>query len=255
MNKFLTSKFLTFSLFAFTFLSSFAADPGDVMLTFSTKGPDKYMDNSAVLDGECYAVVWTKSDATFGGFAANGTLVSATDKLVVVAGLAKGACCPTTLFLIPKAEASQYENGTFALYLLDTRMKDAAGKVTVGGAGLFAQTAPAAVNAAGAAETATIAGSGTGGSVAAGAVALGEVGTYTKLDDPKITGIEIGDATITLKVDGLEPTADYFVVPGSQPNLFEPKPATPAVPVDGKLTVEKKDGASFFKVVGARKFE
>jgi len=251
------NKFLTFSLFtfAFSFLSAFAADPSDKLLTFSTQGPDTYVDGSTVLDGECYAVVWTKSGATFGGFAANGTLVSATDKLVVVAGLAKGGCCPTTVFQIPASESAQYANGSFALYLLDTRVKDAAGAVTVGGAGVFASTAPAAVNAAGAVTATTIAGSGTGDSIAAGAVALSSVNDYTKLDDPKITAIEIGAATITLTVEGLEPTADYFVVPGAQPNLLEPQAATPVVPKDGKVTIEKKDGASFFKVIGARKFE
>ena len=38
--------------------ATFAASPDDVVLAFSTRGPDKYADNSPVVNGEYYAVVW-----------------------------------------------------------------------------------------------------------------------------------------------------------------------------------------------------
>ena len=211
----------------------------DTIVAFSTKGPDTYKDGVTVVrDGEKYALVWTPEGAAFGGFAADGSLVSAADRLVVVAALAKGGRCPEAFVQIPADEMEGYRGGTFALYLLDTRAAEA--------------DAPA-VNASG--EVAKMGASAAGGTLSGGAVALAEVGVYTEIREPKITGLAVGEATITLTVEGLEPTADYFVVSGAAPSLFEPKPAAPQKPVGNTLTVEKRPGAAFFKVVGARKFE
>jgi len=224
----------------------------DTIVTFSTKGPDRYGDGSVVLDGECYALVWTASGATFGGFAANGSLVSATDKLVLVAGLAEGGKCPTTVFEIAAADVeANYKNGTFALYLLDTRVKDAAGKVKVGGKDLLATKAPA-VNAAGevAAGVSTSGGGSVGGATT---TSLAEVGVYSKIGEPKITGFAVSGATVKITVEGMEPVADYFVVPGNTPGSFK---AAKDVKAEGNtFTFEKKDGENFFKVIGARQFK
>lgn len=97
-----------------------AAD--DLLLSFSTKGPDTYSDGSVVMDGECYALVWTKNGCDFGGFAADGTLVSDNDKLVIVAPVARGGHCPQTLFQISASYASTLNGGVYSLYLLDTRV-------------------------------------------------------------------------------------------------------------------------------------
>ena len=43
----------------------------NVAITFSTPGPDAYRDGRTVLDGECYALVWTPTGASFGGSAAS----------------------------------------------------------------------------------------------------------------------------------------------------------------------------------------
>ena len=43
----------------------------NVAITFSTPGPDTYKDGRQVLDGECYALVWTPTGAAFGGIAAD----------------------------------------------------------------------------------------------------------------------------------------------------------------------------------------
>lgn len=97
-----------------------AAD--DLLLSFSTMGPDTYGDGSVVADGECYALVWTKSGCEFGGFAADGTLISDNDKLVIVAPVAKRGHCPQTLFQISASYAATLDGGTYSLYLLDTRV-------------------------------------------------------------------------------------------------------------------------------------
>jgi len=240
---------LTSILVAATAVCFGAAD--DTIVTFSTKGPDRYGDGSVVLDGECYALVWTKTGATFGGFAANGSLVSATDKLVLVAGLAEGGRCPTTVFEIAAADVeANYKNGTFALYLLDTRVKDAAGKVKVGGAALLATKAPA-VNAAG--EVAAGVSTSGGGSVGGATTSLAEVGVYSKIGEPKITGFVVSGATVKITVEGMEPVADYFVVPGDTPSSF--KTAKDVKAEGNTFTFERKDGEKFFKVIGARQFK
>ena len=94
------------------------ADMNDALLSFATQGPDKYADGTTVIDGECYALVWTANGATFGGFNADGTLVSATDRIVLAAPLAKGGKCPQTLFQINAAVADELKDGTYAVYLL-----------------------------------------------------------------------------------------------------------------------------------------
>lgn len=222
----------------------------DSLLTFSTKGPDKYVDGTTVLDGECYAVVWTPNGETFGGFAADGKLISEKDKLVVAAGLAKGGRCPLTVLEIDAEIAKEYEGGTFALCLLDTRVK-VDGVTKVGGAGEAAQTAPAAVNAV--TEIATSATA--DGSIKAGAASMaGKVAAYTKLGNPQIKGFAVEDATVTLTVSGLEPTATYYVLPAETPNGFDVKKGVFAKPQGDKLTIEKKDGMNFFKVYGQRTF-
>ena len=60
-------------LMAFAALAGLAFGQGDddVSVVFSTEGPDRYMDGSVVLDGECYALVWS-TDGVFEGFSADG---------------------------------------------------------------------------------------------------------------------------------------------------------------------------------------
>ena len=106
----------------------------DALLSFSTVGPDKYSDGTTVLDGECYALVWTKNGATFGGIAADGTAVSETDEIVLVAPVAKGGRCPNVLFQIDSATADRLADGTYGVYLLDTRVAAADGTTAPRGA-------------------------------------------------------------------------------------------------------------------------
>ena len=225
----------------------------DTIITFSTKGPDTYKDGKVVLDGECYALVWTKDGATFGGFSADGSLLSPDDKLVVVVACAKGGKCPTTLFEIAAGDVEKnYQGGAFALYLLDTRVKDAVGNVTVGGTAKLAQTVPS-VNAVGAIQDgASIAADGQG-TIAGGTTKLAQVGTYAKLGEPTITGFAVKGANIELTVKDMYEAADYFVVPGNAPNSFGK--ALEVKPKGNTFKFKQQDDATFFKVIGVRKFE
>ena len=228
----------------------------DTILTFGTKGADKYVDGTPVLDGECYALVWTPNGSTFGGFKADGTLVSDTDKLIVVAGVAKGERCPTTLFEISAADAEQYKNGKFALYLLDTRIMTAEGKPVAGGAGVFAAgAAGVAVNAAGAAGTA-VAGGASEGSIGGGTAVLAEIGAYTEIAAPVIKAIDVAGEDVTLTVDGMESDENtaYYIVPSSLPGDFMVQAETKRQG-GNKLRTKKVAGENFFKVIGVRRFK
>lgn len=150
-------KILAFASAALT-LGAFAA-PQDVTISFSSTA-DTYKDGAKVLDGEAYALVWTKDGSTFGGFLPDGTCAKDTDKLVVAAALAKSGKCAGAMFVVDEKEVlEKYQGGTFGVFLLDTR--DAEGKVTalVGGK-------PSTVNAYAVAATG-IAGTGFGDVVAA----------------------------------------------------------------------------------------
>ena len=69
-------------------LASLAA-VNDTLISFSTPGPDTYLDGTTVQDGECYALVWSQ-DGVFEGVKADGTAVDANDRVVLVAPVAKG---------------------------------------------------------------------------------------------------------------------------------------------------------------------
>ena len=100
---------------------AFASGADDARVSFRTKGPDRYADGSVVVDGECYALVWS-NDGIFDGFDANGECIDSDDRIVLVAPIAKNGCCPPVLFQIPADEANALSGGQYAVYLLDTRV-------------------------------------------------------------------------------------------------------------------------------------
>lgn len=108
---------------------AFAASLNDARLSFSTQGPDRYADGTTVLDGECYALVWSK-DGTFDGFSADGTCLDENDRVILTAPVARDGRCPPVLFQIPAQTFESLKGGRYAVYLLDTRLADADGHVT-----------------------------------------------------------------------------------------------------------------------------
>lgn len=243
-----------FAIFSCQVSGLFAA-ANDVVLTFSTVGPDTYADGTTVLDGESYALIWTKTGETFGGIAADGQLIGEHDKFVLAAGIAKDGKCPTMVFEIEAADYAAYEGGSFALYLLDTRIKDEEGNVSVAGANSIAIFAPGIVNAIGVASAANESSSSALSLSLASdaAVALNSVGILSKIEMPTITALKIEDATVSLTVKDLSCAAEYFVVPGVTPNSFET--ALKVKPENGTFVFPKPKGSTFFKVIGIRKFQ
>lgn len=100
------------------------ASQGSVLLTISTKGPDCYADDTPVQDGERYAVVWTRSGATFSGITVQGTAAGdpADNEVLTVKKAAENGHCKEFIYEIPEGKVSNYVGkGTFSVHLLDTR--------------------------------------------------------------------------------------------------------------------------------------
>ena len=109
-------------------ITAFAIADGadDAVVTFSTRGPDRYADGTTVMDGECYALVWS-ADGVFEGLSANGEPVDPNDTVILVAPYAKDGRCPEILFQIPASEAASLAAGAYEVLLLDTRIARAGG--------------------------------------------------------------------------------------------------------------------------------
>lgn len=104
-------------------VGAFAIGTGDLLVSFSTEA-DTYADGTPVLDGEWYALCWSKNE-TFGGFDLDCNPLVDGDKVLVLAPLAKGGRCGNTLFVV-KAKDKPTVHGNYFVYLLDTRDVDGA---------------------------------------------------------------------------------------------------------------------------------
>ena len=214
------------------------AFPGmdDKVLRFSTPGPDRYADGSIVADGECYALVWSPKGMVFAGFNADGTAVSANDRVVLAAALAKDGKCRDAIFQVPAAEYAELEGGEWAVCLVDTRL---ANGVPAG----VANNAPLRVNRWGAVRNEvkistastlaldSIAAPKAGGRSLLAAAAPSEAGvcadTLSAVPDsvkpPTITGLDVLDSgEVWLEVADTVPFLSYTIISGSEPgNLQE----------------------------------
>ncbi len=209
------------------------AEMNDSILAFSTPGPDRYADGTRVLNGESYALVWQKAGTEFAGFTADCHAVDEeSTKILAVASLAKGGKCPETIFEIDADFAAELANGTFALYLLDTRTS----ATTLA---YYKNGRPSVINAIGTSE--------------GGAINLAKVGLESKIDDPVIVRMAIKDAKIVLTVDGMSEAANYYVVPMQSLGESEVKPSYETQRLGNTLTIDADKG-SFFKIIGTRKF-
>ena len=100
---------------------SLQAGMDNVVLSFSTVGPDAYDDGRRVLDGECYALCWTPTGSTFGGIDAEGNALGGA-RIVLKAPVAKDAHCPNILFEIDGEYARKnFRDGQWSVVMLDTR--------------------------------------------------------------------------------------------------------------------------------------
>ena len=234
-------------------VSAFAG-ANDSVLTFSSEGPDKYADGTTVLDGECYALVWRPTGSTGFAFAADGAAADASQgEIVLTLPVAKGGRCPSIAFQIDAAFAKARTNGTWGLYLLDTRTVAANGAVSLAGTeNGRARAVNAAVEVTGAAVAVKAAAP---QSVAATGAAVASTVTAVPTDAPQPTvkGLRVEGDYVYVTVGNTAPYLQYNLSAGTNPaDLNEAKAAKN--PVNGKagediiLVAPAKAGGAFFRV-------
>ena len=228
--KFTTSALLL--TFAFSAMNVFA-DAANTLITFSTPGPDTYADGTPVVDGERYALVWTKGE-DFAGFTTEGEAVDPKQKVIYKAPLAKDGRCPLTLFQIDSTKAPN--GGVYSVYLLDTRGSKE--QVVVTGSAL-AKTYTAANTTA---KITTVSEDKTideeGKKIALKSNAAGLV-DKNGLAAPVITGFKVGDADVKITVSNIFPGFAYEVKGGLDKKS------------DVKSSIEVKDDNTLEFTVGA----
>ena len=230
----------------------------DTLITFSTKGPDTYRDGNTVMDGECYALVWTKADSTFAGLNADGTCVDPVNNaLVLVAPIATDKHCPPVMYVVKANDAAQYVDGSYSIYLLDTRK--ATGEVDADGKPVYTIPAlnggkPAAINSYVAVKDDMSAQDGELASSSASASVQVTRPSETPTDAPKakITDIQVIGDNVYLTVANTVPYLQYNVAAGETPAAQSG--AVAQAPKNGEaekvitLIVPKKGDQGFFKV-------
>ena len=227
------------ALAAVAAMSGFAAQ-NDLLVTLSAKEKLTYKNNEKVND-EVVALVWTPQGATFGGFLADGSLRGA-DSKVLARIVVKNGLFETTTFQIDAALAEQMKlaQGTFSLYLLDTR--DAAGKTVVENGATDLAKAVIPVNytakilegsveasAGGVATSIESAGTASGKIVAEG---LAELPVSIEELKPIIKSVKVEDGKFKVTIEKAVPYMGYSLLAGETPAKTDMKP-TGSKPVSG----------------------
>lgn len=227
-------------------------------ISCSTTGPDCYKDGTQVRDGEVYALVWTKDGATEFKMDAAGNVVSEGSKVIRMASLAKDGRCPPVLFVLT-GEDADLADGTFSLYLLDTRSKAEDGTESVA---VFADNKIVVCN------SYEKLGSGVkiSESIALGAEnsATGSEETAKPTPPPavenpaKISGITMKNGLVYVEIENAIPSIRYAISAGKTPKAEDKELANGVNGVPGgkiTLVIDKADAKdyNFFKVVRCKK--
>ena len=235
----------------------------DKLARFSTPGPDCYADGTIVVDGECYALVWSPTGAAFSGFNADGTPISSNDRVVLAGELAQDGRCPDAVFQIPAKEYEALAGGEWTVCLVDTR--NLAGVPTgvrngkplrvnrwgIVSCGVNITDAASARPrlAAATPESDTLGGR---ASTPAAARANTLSAVPPNLAPPQITAIEVADGEVWLGVDGTVPYLDYTIISGETPNNLKPDYFAEVVEGNGRSEIAigtpESPKRRFFKV-------
>ena len=235
----------TFAMIACAFASAAAfAGMDNLRIMFSTPGTDTYADGTEVKAGERYALVWKADADDVFSISADGT-TSGGRIVLVYETRADGRCTPV-LFQADDGWMAKngYGGGTWAVYLLDTRLAKG-GYAPLGADGL-----PTVVNASGLAADALLRQS----SATATAVASGEA---TKVPDgvtaPVVESIEIKGAFVEITVGNTSPSLIYTLASGAAPDSLSADGSASAengdVAASITIVAPKKEGGAFFKVI------
>ena len=223
-------------LFAIACSAAFAGI-NNLLVVFSTPGIDNYADGTPVLDGECYALVWTPT---------TGNQVT-----VLTAPVAKDGKCPPVLFQLDEEEAKGYTDGKWEVYLLDTRDFSSAEGVKLAGVDAVTGQAKIVNTKAAVTDALTVAGGSMTVSMSNGSVSAAAY-DVSNVPAPKVEKIQVVGANVFVTVSGTVPYLSYTLSAGTDLKDFSvPEGATAA---NGNasdtivLTTPKKDGSQFFKV-------
>ncbi len=223
------------ALFAIASAAVFAGYD-DLVVTFSTPGPDKYADGSTVLDNECYSLVYIAADKTV--------------TQVITVPAAKDGKCQPVIFCLSAAKAAKYTGGEWGVFLLDTRdfTVDSTGNTL---SGYDSNGKPELVNVSATVADGYTATSGMYDATSASAVAAGSY-DLSSIPTPKVTGIQIVGANVVVTVEDTVPYVGYTLQSGTNiQNFSVPEGAGSASGKASdaiKLVTPKGDGAQFFKV-------
>lgn len=214
-------------------------------VAFKSAGPDKYRDGTTVLDGETYALVFTKAGAEFGGIDAQGNLLDDDSVVIDTAACARNGGCPWVCFMIAENVQAALGDGEYAVYLLDTRVRaqDGTEAIAAGEDKIVNgyEKVDATINVhVGSAVAQTAA---TGEGVVASAVPSGA-------PQAKIEKFDRIDGKVYIKVTDLVPYIQYTIAGGEQPSGDYEDLAKGVNGVEGGMTLVAPDDGKkrFFKV-------
>ena len=209
------------------------AGMNDLLISFSTPGPDKYADGTDVQVGECYSLVGTKADGS--------------QDIVLNYQTKLAGKCSSVVYMVDEVTAAKYTK--WDIYLTDPRDFAKDGKP----AGLDDKGQPKVKNVQ-APVAASVASSGSQFAsatvkegVAAGAYDL----AAAEVPQPEVKGIKIVGANVVVTVANTRPFVGYTLVSGKDTTNFSIPAATGTngdLAGDIELIAPKKDGAQFFKV-------
>ena len=215
------------ALFAVLSAAVFAG-AGDVLITFSTPGPDKYADDTEVLIGETYGLFYTDEQG-----------VQNPVPVLTYETKAAGRCTPV-MFVIDESKAGSYRSGKLEVYLLDTRGNNGSsmGKprgIVDGEPIVKSKTASASVTV----STSDSLNSGDSTDPVA-----------FDIPEPVITGIDVGNELVTVTVKNLVPCVGYKLVSGDQAtDIKTPAGEDIAYKSETPIVVTTQPGGQFFKVM------
>ena len=241
---------------AFAAVASATAFAGmnNVVISFSTPGPDKYSDGTVVVDGEKYALVWTPNGETFEGINADGKAAGDNSKVVFAVPAASGGRCPRIEFQVDEDYvASNYPNGTWSVVMLDTRVfqLDEAGKPVIADGKRVVNSVGGAneVNGYGVIGEAKAA---KGAEVtSAGGVAASSTEAASDTPAPEVKSISVDNEFVYVTITSTKPAFMYTLAAGDEPGSIAEKSGDPSSygsAQDVILVKPKKVGGEFFKV-------
>ena len=241
------------------------AGQDDLLVTLSAKETLTYKNNEKV-NNEVVALVWTPTGATFGGFLADGSTKNS-DSKVLARIVVKDGLFETTTFQIDAeyAEQMKLSQGTFALYLLDTRV--ASGKTVVDNGATDLAKATIPVNYTAKILEGSADGSAGGiatsiesdGTASGTIVAEGQAELPVSIEElaPIIKSAKVEDGKFKVTIEQAKPYMGYGLAVGTTPDKTDMKPV--GKPVSGateeivlEYPIDPNQPAAFIQATAGR---